>query len=251
MSRTAFSMCDAKANEAGQQAGLLVSVRDVAEAQIAMRGGVDWIDLKEPGNGALGAVSGSVAQQVVDLVERRLPVSAAAGELLEWPTSQARELLAVEHLQILKLALAGCKNVPGWRQLWQEAASEIQESGKQLAAVAYADFGRAQAPAIEVVLAEAIELGLQTLLIDTFDKSAGPLTTHVPTATLASYLRKARAAGLRTVVAGKLTPEIIRELPLESVDLVAVRSAVTTGDREGPISPDRIKELSTILEAAQ
>ena len=33
---------------------LLVSVRDVAEAEAALAGGADWIDLKEPVGGAAG-----------------------------------------------------------------------------------------------------------------------------------------------------------------------------------------------------
>lgn len=37
---------------------MLVSVRDVAEAQEALRAGVDFIDLKEPAAGALGGAAG-------------------------------------------------------------------------------------------------------------------------------------------------------------------------------------------------
>ncbi|MEX0885938.1 MAG: (5-formylfuran-3-yl)methyl phosphate synthase, partial [Phycisphaeraceae bacterium] len=44
--------------------GLLVSVRNVAEARAAMAGGADVIDIKEPAAGALGAASPTTIQQV-------------------------------------------------------------------------------------------------------------------------------------------------------------------------------------------
>ena len=44
---------------------MLVSVRDVAEAQEALRAGVDFIDLKEPAAGALGGLALPVIREVV------------------------------------------------------------------------------------------------------------------------------------------------------------------------------------------
>lgn len=40
---------------------LLVSVRDAAEAEAAIRAGADLIDAKDPENGALGALPGNGA----------------------------------------------------------------------------------------------------------------------------------------------------------------------------------------------
>ena len=58
---------------------LLVSVRDADEAEEALAGGADWIDLKEPLDGPLGAVSTARAREVVQCVTGRAPTSAAAG----------------------------------------------------------------------------------------------------------------------------------------------------------------------------
>ena len=60
---------------------LLVSVRDVSEAAAALAGGADWIDLKEPFTGPLGAVDVETAEGVVECVAGRCQVSAALGEL--------------------------------------------------------------------------------------------------------------------------------------------------------------------------
>ena len=163
--------------------GLLVSVRDATEARLALEGGVDWIDLKEPNIGALGAVPTANAEEVVEYVGDRVPVSAAAGELLDWETSATKSLLSVSGIRLIKLGLAGCSQTENWLEIWSAAASEIQSAGKQLVAVAYADTHQAKAPAVEKVLELAIQQGPGTLLIDTYDKASGTLLAHLSSAT--------------------------------------------------------------------
>src|SRR5207248_4650901 len=62
---------------------LLVSVRNRAEAEAALAGGADLIDVKEPKRGALGAADARTLAAVVAAVAGRRPVSAALGELRE------------------------------------------------------------------------------------------------------------------------------------------------------------------------
>ena len=69
---------------------LLVSVRSAAEAEAALRGGADVIDVKEPGRGPLGRADDAVIADVVRLVAGRRPVSAALGELCRDPSSVPR-----------------------------------------------------------------------------------------------------------------------------------------------------------------
>ena len=64
---------------------LLVSVRDRAEAELAVLGGADWIDLKEPCAGPLGAVGQATAWRVAEAIPATIPLSAACGELCDWP----------------------------------------------------------------------------------------------------------------------------------------------------------------------
>ena len=60
---------------------MLASVTGVDEAQIALWGGVDIIDLKDPKTGALGAVSVDIMRQAVSFIAGRAPVSAVCGDL--------------------------------------------------------------------------------------------------------------------------------------------------------------------------
>src|SRR5262249_35756093 len=111
---------------------LLVSVRNAQEAREALRGGADWIDLKEPFYGPLGAVDAATAREVVALVDGRAPVSAAAGELADW-NGKAREMLDVSGVTHLKLGLAGCAEL-AWQKHWLAAHETVAGASKSLVA---------------------------------------------------------------------------------------------------------------------
>jgi uncharacterized protein (UPF0264 family) len=67
---------------------LLVSVRCADEAAEAHTGGAQWIDLKEPLAGPLGAVSLEAARQVISALPTGKLVTAALGELSDWHTQR-------------------------------------------------------------------------------------------------------------------------------------------------------------------
>jgi uncharacterized protein (UPF0264 family) len=227
---------------------LLVSVRSLAEADAALRGGADWIDLKEPTNGSLGAVNADVAHRIAAHVQGRAYVSAAAGELFEWPTSSARKLLQIEGISQFKLGLAQCRDRM-WRDAWLTAQCEIAAAGKELVAVIYADDAAAHSPAPSDVAALAIDAHCRWLLIDTFDKRSGTLLESLAAAELSAIFQWVRRRGITTAAAGRLTPAAIAELPLDSVDVVAVRSAACGGDRAGMVCAEHVAALRQLLHA--
>ncbi|MDP7303223.1 MAG: (5-formylfuran-3-yl)methyl phosphate synthase, partial [Pirellulaceae bacterium] len=62
---------------------LLVSVRDANEAQQALAGGADVIDVKEPARGALGAADPEVWHHVRRAIPLDVRLSVALGELTD------------------------------------------------------------------------------------------------------------------------------------------------------------------------
>ncbi len=224
---------------------LLVSVRDADEAEVALAGGADWIDLKEPLDGPLGAVSATRAREVVQCVAGRAPTSAAAGELADWPHAASRELCAVEGVSLIKLGLAGCRGTD-WRSRWRQAQHEIAAAGKQLVAAAYADHDAAQAPPPAAVLELAIQAHCPWVLVDTFDKRGGPLGDHLAPRELEAWLALARTA-CRTAVAGRLDRAAICRLPWELVDVVAVRGAACDGPRQARVDRERVAALAKLF----
>ena len=60
---------------------MLASVTGVEEAEIAISGGADIIDLKDPKAGALGAVATETIRETVPLIAGRRATSAVCGDL--------------------------------------------------------------------------------------------------------------------------------------------------------------------------
>jgi uncharacterized protein (UPF0264 family) len=229
---------------------LLVSVRDAAEAVEALAGGADWIDLKEPRRGPLGAVDAVTARDVVDVVAGRVPVSAAAGELCDWPGAAA-ELLDVDGFSLLKLGLAGCADRNAWPDAWRRAHERIAAAGKQLTAVIYADSIAASAPPAHSILGAAAQLSCPWVLWDTFDKAGAPLAQHISDMQLATLLFAARRHGMKSVVAGRLSPASISLLPGELIDMIGVRGAACRGSRDSTVCRECVAELRDALDAME
>jgi uncharacterized protein (UPF0264 family) len=225
---------------------LLVSVRNSHEAEEALAGGADWIDLKEPRRGALGAVDAATAREVVAKVNGRAQVSAAAGEVLAWRGSSAVDLLGVPGVSLLKLGLAGCRGAE-WRSVWRLALDQTAAAGKDLVSVIYADAVAADAPPPGEQLAAAVEAPSQWILWDTFDKSGDVLIDVLPRAALAAQLATARSAAKQTVVAGRLSAKTIPQLPLELIDMIAVRSAACDGSRNAAVRRGRVAALREVI----
>jgi len=217
---------------------LLVSVRDVAEAQLALAAGVDLIDVKEPRAGPLGAAAPETIAAIVRGVARRVPTSAACGELLEFAPAAAVAPLGVDYA---KLGLAGCAQRRDWPALWHAAWRSFPASCGRIA-VAYADARRAQSPPPEEVIDRAVDARCAGVLFDTFAKDGGDLFAALRAARLESFLRTIRAAGMLVVLAGSLRGESLRAACQLAPDFVGVRGAACRGAR------DRALDLGLLAE---
>ena len=60
---------------------LLVSPMNMVEAQAALDGGADILDVKNPKEGSLGANFPWIIREVADLVRGKVPLSATIGDL--------------------------------------------------------------------------------------------------------------------------------------------------------------------------
>ncbi len=228
---------------------LLVSVRNASEAAAALAGGADWIDLKEPLAGPLGAVDAETAHEVVEFVAGRCPVSAALGELAAWTGSPAERLLGVPGIEFVKLGPAGCAEAEGWADAWLAAERAIRQVGKSLVAVVYADWQRARSPHPEQIVALASQAACQYLLVDTFDKASAGTLGCLGQAGLSRLLRLVQQESLRTVVAGGITLADFAQLPTTSINMVAVRGGVCPGARSGQVDQRLVEQFQKALSA--
>jgi uncharacterized protein (UPF0264 family) len=259
---------------------LLVSVRNAAETAAALAGGADLIDVKEPDRGSLGAADARQIAEVVRHVAGRVPVSVALGELTDVVGQPLPDLTGVTYA---KLGLAGCAirsgirqnsgadrsrirqnseaddwrlrcsgnpksseatvESPHWTTGWRNKLAEFPFLVKPVAVI-YADWQTAQAPPPEEVLAAASAAGVDTLLIDTFDKAHGDLLAHRNLQHLAALAAAARTRRMQLVLAGSLTLATIKQVLPLAPDYVAVRGAACRGDRRGTIDVARVSLLA-------
>lgn len=226
--------------------GLLVSVRSAAEAETALAGGADLIDIKEPQRGSLGAANPAVWVEVLRVVAGGRPVSAALGELADL---RIDDLAHTAGLNFAKIGLAGCALCGDWAARWTRAMSMLP-AGVCPVAVAYADLRSARSPTAAEILPIAARLHSPLLLVDTFDKSAGRLLDHVKIDELAALTDRAARHDMRLVLAGSLDEAAIRRLAPLRPAYFAVRGAACDGQRTQAIQLNRVKRLVEVVQTS-
>jgi uncharacterized protein (UPF0264 family) len=226
--------------------GLLVSVRNEMEAEIALRGGADWIDVKEPKRGALGPADPETIRLVLETVAGRAPVSVAVGEFQELRSGRLLEPIVQADIAAWKLGLAQCGSDPNWARRWHTLIDGYCSQTPPVAVV-YADWKFADAPCPREILNEAIVAQSPALLIDTYFKSQGTLFDVWPEDDLARFIDEVRVAKLPLVLAGSLRGEGIRRAAQLGPDLVAVRGAACLGGRSGRLCATRVAQICRLI----
>ena len=230
---------------------LLVSVRDAVEAEAALRGGADVIDVKDPALGSLGRADDAVIAAIVAQVAGRAPVSAALGELLDDGAAPALPLAFV------KWGLGGCANVPSWREKLHQCMRSLHAT--QGVFVAYADWQCAQAPPLDDVFDLAAAQPGSVLLVDTHCKDASAsslgrrptLLDWLPRAETIALCRRSRDADVRIALAGSLGFDDVAALLPARPDWFAVRGAAcAASDRRATVQADRVAALKALIATA-
>jgi len=229
-------------------AGLLISVRSIEEAQMAIRSGVLWLDLKEPLLGSLGRPSMKIIGELASFqIPKAVQVSVAGGELSEWDRGLEAELAAMlpSHFY-LKLALANCKDIR-----WDQTAARISEMlsrPSQLILVYYADAANARSPQWEQVCQCAVSIGSDYVLIDTYKKSAGGLLDHCTIEELREMIRWAKELPLGVALAGSLRLDQLESLSRVGAKWLGVRGAVCTdSQRTSSMCQKRLKHALSLF----
>jgi len=231
--------------------GLLVSVRDAREAAAAIEGGADIIDVKEPRAGSLGRPTPDACLAVAAAAEGCLPWTMACGELREGPRAIIDHITAVGRLlgdcpgpAAIKVGLAGMAG-RDWRTDLAAVYGSLEclPAGVGPVAVIYAD--APETPPAEEILAAAGPLGCRAVLVDTFDKSAGSTLDCRTPAELSRWRAAATAAGMAFVLAGRLSAEDLAAAAEIAADVIAVRSAVCSGGRNGTVEAAKVRTLAS------
>ncbi len=209
---------------------MLASVMNVAEAELAIAGGADVIDIKDARAGALGAASLEESALIISAVRAlkpHAPISATVGDLPMEPSALSaacaeRAALGVDYVKVGFMpgdARAACIAALSALELPQRA---------RLVAVLFADY---EAPT-RALLHSLAQAGFAGVVIDTFDKTRGSLLTHAARWPqqdgLQHAVQAARESGLFTGLAGGLSLGDIETLHHTGVAMLGFRGALCT-----------------------
>jgi (5-formylfuran-3-yl)methyl phosphate synthase len=234
---------------------LLVSVVDAAEARLAVAGGVDIVDVKNPAEGSLGAPAPGVIAQVRDALPSDMPLSAALGDLPCLPGTAALAALGAARAGAVYVKL-GLWGVSGAEDAVAtlRAARVAVDGEAEVVAVAYADAARVPRrplAASELVVA-AQQAGVNGCLIDTAVKDGRGLLSWIAPDALAELVAAAHDAGLEIALAGELRAEDLVTVLATGADIAGVRSAACReGQRTAPLDPERIAQLREVCVTDQ
>lgn len=227
---------------------ILVSVRDVAEAELAASAGVGFIDLKEPSDGALGGLPVEAIRPIVQRLRRVAPGVPVTATIGDWP---AHALAAIRE-RVLAVAACGVDHVkvgvvPGMgASALVSALGWMASSGVPVVPVLIADDG---VPAD--LLDQIVGQRFAAVMLDTADKRGGTLLQRVPTAALSGMVAQVRRHGGLAGLAGALQFEDLPALRALGPDFAGFRSAVCAGDRRLGIDDARLRRLvGTVADQA-
>jgi len=219
---------------------MLASVNGVEEAQIALSGGADIIDLKDPKAGALGAVAIEVIGEVMAAVAGRQPVSAVTGDLPMKPETiraKAGEIAAAG-VDYVKIGFFPSENAAACAEALAPLAARTK-----LIAVLFADLEPDFA-----LLPVLARCGFHGAMLDTARKNGQRLLAHMPPERLHGFVDQCRALGLKVGLAGSLeAPDIPRLLPM-APDFLGFRGALCgTSDRTGALDAEAVREIRELI----
>ena len=223
---------------------MLASVRSVDEARIVLAGGCDWLDIKEPDDGALGQAPFAVVRDIVRLTAGCVPVSATIGDRWDAPATiaEAVKAMADTGVDYIKVGIRARDIDPASLKALRAASGE----GRAVIAVCMAE-----APPAAADLTALADVGICGAMLDTIDKLGPRLTGLMKVETLMAFVHEAHCLGLLAGLAGKLRVADIAMLAPCGADYLGFRSALcAAGERRAGIDERAFATVRAALAAS-
>lgn len=221
--------------------GLLISITNLKEAEIAIRADVDILDMKNPAEGALGQLPLATITEIASIADKRCMTSATIGDLPMQPEilAKATERLVGTGVDIIKIGFFG-------REHHAVCASAVAHAAKgraRLIAVLMAD----QFP--NFTLMPALKAaGFYGVMLDTAIKQGKHLLNHLEVNELQEFCGRAKEQSLVTGLAGSLRESHIQALVKLGADYLGFRGAVcANADRNAKLDEERLLSIKELL----
>jgi (5-formylfuran-3-yl)methyl phosphate synthase len=215
---------------------LLASVTDLAEARMALAGGADLVDFKDPRRGALGALPAQAVAEFVAALGPTVVTSATVGDLPPDPArlANAAEERAATGVSYVKLGFFA-------RGIARDCLDALAPLARrhQLVAVLFADLQ----PDLGAI-APLARAGFAGVMLDTAGKDGRGLRYCMAEEDIARFAAAGRREGLLIGLAGSLRlADIAALLPL-APDYLGFRGALCVGgERIAALDPDALHNV--------
>jgi len=220
---------------------LLISVKNVDEARLALLAGADYIDLKDPLVGALGSLDDQVSSEIIKCIDKRVLVSATVGE--DYSVSTAI-LEAVDKkfdigVDIVKLAISNFFEEEVFLNALKKRATS---KNVKLVAVMFADEG-----VNFDWISSLAKLGFYGVMLDTNNKKQNLLSSTTDNE-IRLFVKNCEMYGLQSGLAGSLRVEYIERLVPFTPKYLGFRSGVCQAmQREGVMQYELVKSVKNQL----
>ena len=220
---------------------MLASVRSLDEALMALEGGADLIDLKEPSRGALGALDHAAVRICVRAIGGRRPVSATIGDLPSMDPqvmTAAVERMAATGVDFIKIGFFSHPRAIDCANALSEVAGRAR-----LVAVVFAD-----EPYDLALVDELARNGFAGAMLDTARKDGRTLRDWRAGHELHEFVVRARSHRLLTGLAGSLKREDVPHLLAVEPEYLGFRGALCRdGDRGRILDQDAFAAIRTSI----
>jgi uncharacterized protein (UPF0264 family) len=235
---------------------LLISPINAFEADAAIQGGANIIDVKNPKEGALGANFPWVIREIKAVTPRNLEVSCTIGEA-PLPGSMALAAFGAASLGVdyVKVGLKGVKTVDEAVAFLEQIRRAAKEANPQVKVVA-AGYGDAQKiGALNPLLIPEVahRAKVEVAMLDTSVKDGTTLFDNLTVEEIQKFVASAHGYGLQVALAGSLRKEQLSLIYTLDADIVGLRGAAcTNSDRVGgEISATLVKSLVNTIKDAE
>lgn len=230
---------------------MLASVANLTEARWVAGEKVDFIDLKNPAEGALGALAATEVRRIVSVLKDATgknlhngPVPAFSATIGDLPLIPKTVTAAVSDMagsgvDYVKIGFFPDGDPVGVVDGLQPLAAE----GISLIAVLFGDHP------LDLTLIPRLKAGgFKGVMLDTQDKARGALNTLLDANALKAFIDIARAADLMVGLAGSLRIGDIPELLALKPDYLGFRGALCAGHRATELDVERVRRVKAELD---
>jgi len=233
---------------------LLISPINTEEAQEAIAGGADIIDVKNPKEGSLGANFPWVIKSIRQMTPEEMLVSATLGDVPYKPGTVSLAALgaSVSGADYIKVGLYGTKNYDEALEVMKNVVKTVKDHNKNALVVAsgYADAHRVGAVNPMEIPKVAADSGADIAMVDTAVKDGKTLFDFMDEDKIRAFNKQIHDYGLKSALAGSVKKDQLSILHRSGCDVVGIRGAACIGgDRNtGKIHRSAVSELKKMMK---